>query len=1093
MRIRKAVFTLICTLGCISAVYAQPRVASVDPRQNEINVAATARVRVTFQNPIDSGTLNDRSLLVHGSQTGRYSGTVSYDPGLRTATFLPRRPFRPGETVSVVATDGIENGAEEPLLEFQWQFTVAVDYGTGSFDTSIEVALGGSADNPTGIFAGDFDGDQFLDLAVVSSNSNTLSILTSRLMNLGGSFTITDEISVGSGRMDVTGADLDIDGALDLVVVNAGSNTLSYVRNNGSGRFSIQQTLTTANNPTQVNAGDYNNDGLKDLAVVSLADQLQIFFNQGNGVFPASPQNYTVGSNPYGIASGDYNNDGDVDIVVTNSGDNTIRVYNNDGTGQFVNSGEITVPAFPTIVRTNDLFGRTATEYGDGFLDLVLVHPNSNTISIMDNRSRDGGFTAPAAPYSVGVRPQDVFIADFDTTDALAQSAGFSLDHDLDLAVPSYLSEQIDVLENQFNNGYAQDPADVFLAGANPGAITGGDFDRDGDIDLAVTNGTRNGVTILLNRGGAAEIILSPNGLDFGEVYVGSDSTMTITMFNPTQENVFLDVPPIHPVFSFNSAPILPPGTTLNYDITFSPADTLVYIDSLTIRASNPRFQQQFRVGVTGRGIRGILSVAPDTLIFGNVQPPQRSTLPIQVTNSGNGALIISNLSIGNPAFSVPVGNLTLPPYSTQPLNVTFAPPAPGIYADSLILVSNDIVTPRRAVTLLGGPNQYRPHITSPVSVTATERQPFQYTAAAIDSDAVAPTFIFRNLPAWLIVDATNPARVVGTPPEGALDTTFTLIATDGWFSDTQIVSVQVTPVNDPPIISQLTDQTVAELSQLTLDFTASDPEDSTLIFSIQGLPSNATFTNNGNQTATFRWVPLFGSRGVYTVTVIVSEVNTQPSLSDTAVVRITVLPALPDIIMSSIDVNNTDVTLNQTRRVTVTIRNENAPVTTPFRLTITHNGTARLDTVINRMQIDEERNFSVNIVFNSLGSHRIVAEADVDQQVVEGNEDNNRLALQMNVSRGQLIVRPNPFTPNNDGYNDAAVFDFGDLVLVQPELTIFDFNGVLLSSVTTPNGDTFEWDGRDQTGREQTPGVYLYVLTDESQRVTSGYVVLAR
>jgi hypothetical protein len=117
----------------------------------------------------------------------------------------------------------------------------------------------------------------------------------------------------------------------------------------------------------------------------------------------------------------------------------------------------------------------------------------------------------------------------------------------------------------------------------------------------------------------------------------------------------------------------------------------------------------------------------------------------------------------------------------------------------------------------------------------------------------------------------------------------------------------------------------------------------------------------------------------------------------------------------------------------------------------------------------------------------------DANDQIAETNEDNNSAILRLQVAKGALAVRPNPFTPNDDGFNDRAVFDFGELTLLQPQLKILKFNGSPLLTLTQPRNFTFEWNGRDDSGREQQPGIYLYILSDGDRRVASGYVVLAR
>jgi len=1094
------IFIAFCLLVAATVLQAQPRVTNVAPRQNEIHVPITGSIAVTFSENINPSTLNTGTWLVHGSQSGLYSGAISYDSATRTGQFTPARFFKEGEIVSVTLTAGIQNNSGQPIApRFQWSFTISVEFGTGIFDERIEIPIGENALDPTAIYAGDFDNDLFPDLAVVNSTSNSVSILPNRFFTFGGSFDAPKIVSVGNGPNAITGGDFDNDGLLDLAVSNFDDNSISLLRNTGAANFILSQTLATAEHPTQAEARDFNNDGQLDLAATILGiNRLQIFLNQGSGIL--SPADiYATGASPYGLTTGDFDNDGDQDIAVTNSGDNSIFVYKNNGQAQFVNAGEILVPDFPTALKTNDLIGRDSNAYGDGVLDLALVHPNANSVSILENRSRDGGFVL-SEEIAVGVQPGGVFIGPVDTLDATAQAAGLGKDHDLDIAVPNLLSNNLHLLRNQLNNGFSAETNDVFPAGQTPLGIAGADFDRDGDMDLAVTNLLANRVSVLLNLGGLSGSIRFTQPtlfLDFGQVYVGSDSTRTFGIINPTNENISLDeISTTLPVFTVSaSQAVIGPGERFDLDVIFAPTDTVVYEDSLTIRSTAFGISSETKIGMRGEGIIAIITVVPDTLNFGNVQLGQSRTLPIQISNGGNGALNISALEFTDPAFSAPVNQLAVPPHASQQVDITFTPAAAISYLDTLTVVNNDSSNSRVPVILLGGPNAFPPQITSADSVTAIEDVFFQYVATATDPDGTPPLFLFRDLPRWLRPSSISPANnaVDGTPREGDRDTSFVVIARDALFSDTLAVFVRVLPVNDPPVFNPIANQVATELTLLTFQLSATDPEDSTLTFSSPNLPAGSNLITSGRNTATFTWVPPFGSRGVYNVTFMVREVFEANPLSDTTVVRITVNAVLPDLVAASLSVNNSDIALNQTRMITGVARCDLAPVITPFRLTFLHNDVVMKDTLVAGMALGQQISFNYLATFDRLGDHEIVFFVDFVDQVSETNEENNSATLRLRITKGEVVVRPNPFTPNADSFNDLAEFDYSELRLAQPQLKIFKFNGALLTTLEVPVGLKFQWDGKDRNGREQQPGIYLYVLSDGNERVASGYVVLAR
>jgi hypothetical protein len=135
---------------------------------------------------------------------------------------------------------------------------------------------------------------------------------------------------------------------------------------------------------------------------------------------------------------------------------------------------------------------------------------------------------------------------------------------------------------------------------------------------------------------------------------------------------------------------------------------------------------------------------------------------------------------------------------------------------------------------------------------------------------------------------------------------------------------------------------------------------------------------------------------------------------------------------------------------------------------------------------------------FQTTGTHEIELIIDAGDNIPEVTEANNSQRLVVPISQApaiasRLIVRPNPFTPNNDGFNDLVEFDYAGLSLRNPSLRIFDANGVPVWSSDDPSAGRFTWNGRNDRGHEVVPGVYLYSLRDQGNNVASGYIVVAR
>ncbi len=107
--------------------------------------------------------------------------------------------------------------------------------------------------------------------------------------------------------------------------------------------------------------------------------------------------------------------------------------------------------------------------------------------------------------------------------------------------------------------------------------------------------------------------------------------------------------------------------------------------------------------------------------------------------------------------------------------------------------------------------------------------------------------------------------------------------------------------------------------------------------------------------------------------------------------------------------------------------------------------------------------------------------------------------------------IDPNPFTPNDDGKNDATIIDFSVANISSPKplrISIMDLTGrkvrtlVDIRSGINPffgdprsGGKGFLWDGRDDNGKKLLPGLYIVQISldvDNGGQVVTKSVVIA-
>lgn len=235
-------------------------------------------------------------------------------------------PFESGPEF-VVAADVDGDGAVDLVAASEFASSVFVlrNLGDGNFEAPIEYYAGSI---PSSIVLVDVNDDDLIDLVVSNFSANTVSVLR----NLGdGTFQqgVFASYRVGVGPRSVTVADVDSDEAVDLIVANSGSNSVSILRNAGDGTFNANAVHIVANQPHTVTAADLDDDGAVDLIVASMErNTVAVRRNLGNFGF-AAPIDYATGGAPTFVTTADIDKDGDIDLIVANNESNSLSVLRN--------------------------------------------------------------------------------------------------------------------------------------------------------------------------------------------------------------------------------------------------------------------------------------------------------------------------------------------------------------------------------------------------------------------------------------------------------------------------------------------------------------------------------------------------------------------------------------------------------------------------------------------------------------------------------------------------------------------------------------------------------------------------------------------
>jgi hypothetical protein len=380
---------------------------------------------------------------------------------------------------------------------------VLLGNGDGTFQAPIRNVVGSG---PDGIATGAFTGDGRIDLAVVNSFDNTVSVL---LGDADGTFQPQVTYAVGSGPTGIMAGDFNGDGRTDLAIANSSSNDVSVLLGNGDGTFQPQATYAVGAGPAQIVAGDFNGDGHVDLAVTNQSgNTVSVLLGNGDGTF--QPQvAYAVGSAPDAILAGDFSGDGHLDLAVANTGNYTepgsVSVLLGNGDGTFQPQVTYAVGSFGSSIAAGDF-------NGDGHLDLAVV-------GIAEGVAADGGITYGAAELSVLVGNGDGTFQDAQpyslgpNFDGGTMVAGdFNGDGRIDLAFagPGVTSILLGNGDGTFQ------PMVTNAGGAIPDAVVAADFNGDGTLDLARANSFSDDVSVVLGKGDgtfvdAGEFVTAPH------------------------------------------------------------------------------------------------------------------------------------------------------------------------------------------------------------------------------------------------------------------------------------------------------------------------------------------------------------------------------------------------------------------------------------------------------------------------------------------------------------------------------------------------------------------------------------------------------
>jgi len=450
--------------------------------------------------------------------------------------------------------------------------------------------------------------------------------------------------------------------------------------------------------------------------------------------------------------------------------------------------------------------------------------------------------------------------------------------------------------------------------------------DADGTFPVMTTS-TLPGVATFVDGGdGTGTFDWTPDfteGGTYDVTFYAGDGTatdsevVTITVFDSGNQS---------PVLAAIGDQSTTEGIILNFDVTATDADgtiptfsssalpgTATFVDNTDGSATfdwTPTFVEAGTYPVTFYATDGLVTdseAVTITVIEAGNQAPVLAAIGPQ--NGAEAVLLTFVATAGDPDGTIPTLGV-----SGLPGTATFLDNGDGsgtfdwtpdfidagsydvtFFASDGTLADSEIVT----ITIAEAGNQAP--VLDPIGPQATsEGVQLLLSVTASDLDGEIPTLTTSALPGTATftdnLDGTGSFDWTPAPTMGGIyDITF--YASDGVATDSELVTITVTDVNQPPVLAAIGPQTAVEGDLLAFVITASDVDGDIPVLTTSTLPGGVTFVDNLDGTANFDWPTTFIDAGVYDVTFYATDAVI-PSAIDSEIVTITItdLNQLPDL-----------------------------------------------------------------------------------------------------------------------------------------------------------------------------------------------------
>lgn len=275
----------------------------------------------------------------------------------------------------------------------------------------------------------------------------------------------------------------------------------------GQGLEFIDDAFDITHDPRSVASGDLDGDSDIDLAVTG-DSSVTIFFNDGSGAFLDSIV-LQARDRAQTIAMGDLDGDGDLDLITEHFVRREILVYLNNGDGSFQDFSVTGVPSGSTTgLAIGDFDGDLDLDVATTTLGESLTDPGFAVVLMNDGNGAFGN----QIEYSIGDIPYGINATDVDG-DNVADLVVWNSNLDDGF---NFLDDTIAVLRNDGDGGFAMQ-SEFATGGSSSFIMTAADLNGDQNVDLMTVNSGSGDLSIILGKGDGTfqtpELVTLVNGV----------------------------------------------------------------------------------------------------------------------------------------------------------------------------------------------------------------------------------------------------------------------------------------------------------------------------------------------------------------------------------------------------------------------------------------------------------------------------------------------------------------------------------------------------------------------------------------------------